>query len=256
MGRTAPTINAPNPAVRFFEWSGSEGCIKYFDKSKGEKGENILIRISDKTPFRFIVLDRLSCVGGFNKKRGGIFSNEVRDVRSDRLLVRFFDQKETIAEGLWQNIKDKVTLAQGKFCTSIYIAFKDADGKLKIGNLKVIGCSLTPWFDFEKKHGKEIWEKGVCIKEIAEGKEGGISYKAPVFSITEISKESDDAAGVLQNEVKEYLKTYLANNLAAKAEAAPAASAPAAQREPDELPSSQHPPEPESTPPDSDDVPF
>ena len=34
MSRSNPTDNTPNPAVRWFEWNGEQGGIRYYDKDK------------------------------------------------------------------------------------------------------------------------------------------------------------------------------------------------------------------------------
>ncbi len=71
-----------NPAVKFFQWGGSEGNVKYYDK---EKKENVIIDL----PFKFIKLDTLSTVTGFSDSDGsGYWSNEVRSLKMEPFVVK------------------------------------------------------------------------------------------------------------------------------------------------------------------------
>lgn len=111
-----------NPANRFFEWSGSEGKIKYYDK---EKKENIYIDL----PFVFLVLDVLTTIKGYSDEdESGIWANEIRNLKTEELTVR---TKHGIkAKGLYEEVKN---VLGAKYSQSVYIAYKDG-GELKIGN--------------------------------------------------------------------------------------------------------------------------
>lgn len=208
MSRSNPQTANQNPAEKFFEWKGSEGSIVYYDK---EAKENIKV----PSPFKFLVLDELSTVVGYNKKaKSGVYSNEVRDTRSDILTVKLFNGEE-IAQGLWNDIKEKVNFKKGSFATSCYIAFRE-DGVMKMGNLRISGCALGPWIDFKKKNREGVQTKAVSMVAGPKDTSGDVEFIPPEFSIIEISKEADEQAKVMDRSLQEYLKGYLARGVTAQ----------------------------------------
>src|ERR1700676_4454529 len=186
MSRSNPNADRnPNPAERFFEWKGKAGILKYWDK---EKEENVTVKL----PFTCIVLDQLSTIKGYNKRlKTGIYANEVRDLRSSRLVVKFF-KGEKIAEGFYAEIKDRVTSKSvgGTFVSSVYIAYRDGD-KFKLGNLQLSGCALTPWFQFVKQNRKAINERAVIIAQDGINDQGEIHFYPPIFGLKDVSPETN-----------------------------------------------------------------
>lgn len=204
MSRSNPTGNSRNPSTRWFEWKGSEGRLVWYDKENTK--ENIVV----PDGFRFLVLDQLSCVTGYNKKaKSGIYSNEVRS-NSDIMLVKYFTG-DVIAEGTWNSIKEKVVYAKGKFAKSVYIAFKGAD-QLVIGNIRMAGSALGPWFDFNKKHGKELDNSAVEMRAGPKDTTGDVEFVPPAFAIVPTTHETNEAAIALDRELQEFLKGYLSKS--------------------------------------------
>jgi hypothetical protein len=245
MSRSNPTVNNPNPSERWFEWKGADGKLVHFDK---ESKENVDVKL----PFSFLVLDQLSMVVGYNKKlKTGIHSNEVRDVRVDPLSVKFF-KGETIAEGLWSNIKEKVNYKQGAFAISCYIAFKDGDA-MKIGNIRFSGCALGPWIEFRNDNQEAINKKAIVMQVGKTDDSGAVTFTPPVFDSKDISEESNAKAIELDKKLQGFLEGYLKRTH---------------QQGTDKLPGeedySQERPESEGTPtdrepvtePDEDSIPF
>src|SRR6185503_6830295 len=149
MSRSNPTENMPNPSQRWFEWNGAEGHFRYYDK---EAKQNVDM----PSDFTFIVLDRLASVRGWHEQsESGIVSNEVRDTRSEPLVVRSF-KGGPIATGIYQSIRDRVANAGGRFTITAYCAFRE-DGKIKMGGIQLRGAALRAWSDFEKKNRKAIF---------------------------------------------------------------------------------------------------
>lgn len=240
MSRSAPTKNNPNPSTRFFEWKGSDGTLVWYDK---ENKTNVTV----PNGFRFLVLDQLNTVTGYNKKaKSGIYSNEVRDAAQDVLIVKMFNGEE-VATGFWTSIKDRVTVKQGKFAKSVYIAFKDGD-ELKIGNIRFSGCSLGPWFDFTKKHRKEVDTMAIVIKAGKQDTSGSVDFTPPVFSVVEVNEETNAKAIELDKTLQEFLTGYLgkAKTEQVASEHVPEDTTNYARREPD----------PDLDPVDEDTVPF
>ena len=87
------TNQASNPSEIYIEWKSNDEKFAYYDKVK-EK------RVFIDLPFRFLTLDVLQTVGGFNsKKESGIYANEVHNVAKENLTVKYKKGAEVIADG-------------------------------------------------------------------------------------------------------------------------------------------------------------
>lgn len=204
MSRSNPTDNLVNPAVRWFEWTGEHGQIRYYDK---DAKQNIDVPL----PFSFILLDQLGSVRGWHESsQSGIYSNEVRDTRQDALVVKAF-KYGTIAEGLYREIKDRTNAAGGRFNTNLYIAFKHGDA-FDIGALRLKGAAMSAWIDFAKDHRQAIWKDAVTVTGFTEGKKGRVTFRVPIFGLKPLSDTSNQAAIGLDTHLQIFLKAYLAKN--------------------------------------------
>lgn len=259
MSLSNPTINAPSPCTRFFEWDGEKGEIRYYDKElvvKGreKKGGNVVV----DGKFTFIVLDELSTVRGwFEKDECGIYSNEVRDTRQETMVVKSF-KGTLIASGFYADIKDRVNAQGGNYTTNIYIAFKDGK-ELKLAALQLKGAALNAWVDFRKPHRSDLLKKAVVINGCKEGKKGKIVFQTPIFGLKDISDETITAAIEIDKSLQAYLTGYFANRKTDQVARPPAAHSeepPVEHRDNQE--NQEHPPEEpqDAPPPDDDDVPF
>lgn len=200
MSRSRPTDNTPNPSTRWFEWAGGAGEIKYYDKDKKET-----VTVGDK--FTFILLDQLATVKGWHDPSAkGIFSNEVRDTRSDILVVKTFGGK-TLAEGLYSQIKDRVSASGGHFTTNLYIAYKDG-AELKIGSLQFKGAALSAWMEFSKAFRNDIYKQAININGSTEGKKGSVKFKTPNFDLQDISEDTNKKATELDTQLQAFLEGY------------------------------------------------
>jgi len=204
MSRTNPNqTGLPNPAKRFIEWKGSAGKFQYYDKEN-----KVHVDLPDN--FTFILLDELNCIKGYNENlKTGLYSNEVRNLAQQKLFVKYF-KGDTIAEGFYKEIKDKVTSNSvgGKFSKSVYIAFKDEDGKLQIGNIQFMGSGVDGWFEFTAKHKNDMYAGAVQLIGKRPEKKGATNYFVPSFGLRELSAQADAEAGFLQAELSAYLKDY------------------------------------------------
>lgn len=205
MSRSNPHENgAPNPAVRWFEWNGEHGKVRYYDKDAKENVEVTL-------PFTFILLDQLGSVRGWDdKSQSGIYSNLVKDTRKDVLVVKSF-KGGVIAEGVYKSIKDRVNAAGGRFNTNCYVAFKDG-ADLKIGVLQFKGAALGAWMEFCKQARGDLYKKAVTIHGVVEGKKGRITFYTPNAKLTDIAPQTNEAAIALDSELQEWLTGYLKRN--------------------------------------------
>ena len=202
MSRSNPNEKTPNPATRWFEWKSSEKSFQFYDKEKKEV-------VPVKLPFTFIVLDRTATIKGYNSKlKLGIYSNEVRDTREQPLAVKYHGA-ETIAEGMWSEIKDKVGSKSvgGKFALNIYLAFR-AGKQLFIGCFQATGCALGAWFEFEKANRRTIFEKAVTVKTTRHDSSGDVEYDAPVFTLADVTEETNEQAKELDKDLQAYFAGY------------------------------------------------
>lgn len=193
-----------NPAVRFFDWRGGEGTVSYFDKSLGDKGENVTVKL----PFKFLVLDKVSQVTGGIDRNGsydGFWSNAVRNTKTQPLIVR--SKAGVEIQGLYEHIKGHPGV---KFMQGLYIAFYDESGLLNTGYLKIKGAALTAWIEFCKAH-RNIYEGAFGIEGKNQQKKGSTTYYEPVFKhYPKVSEEADNVAKMLDVQLQEYLTAYFA----------------------------------------------
>lgn len=203
MSRSRPNENAPNPAVRWFDWHGERGVVCYYDKDAKKTVDLPL-------PFTAIVLDQLSAVRGWDDStKSGIFSNAVRDTREELMTVKSF-KGGVIAEGRYKDIKAQVNAAGGHFETQIYIAFKHTNG-LAIGVLSFKGAALSAWMEFARAHRAEVQSGAVKITGTQEGQKGRVIFKTPVFAIAALSDETNAQAVKLDEGLQAWLDGYFAS---------------------------------------------
>lgn len=199
MSISNPTMK--NPATKFIEWNGKEGYL-YFYNRETEKNEKL------DRPLRFIVLDQLATVIGFNESENcGIYSNEIHDLSGEILSVKLF-KSGTLAKGVWENISDKVKASGGKFCRVVYALLKTGDS-FDLVAFKFAKSALGAWFDFANK--VDLSKKGVQVEEaFTTGKKGSIEYKMPVFTALELSDAHLQMAIDADKDLQEYFRTYKA----------------------------------------------
>jgi hypothetical protein len=216
MSRSNPHETLTNPASKFYKWDSDNACFSYFDKTLGEKdaqgkakGQNVLVPL----PFNFLVLDTLACVRGYNEpQEKSYYSNEVRNLTTDIITVKANKQVEKI--GLYAEVK---TLNGAKYCQSVYIGYKNTDGKLEIQNIQLTGAALNSWIEFCKS--AKINEIAVSVKSSVQKKKGRNTYNEPVYTAIKINEKTNQEAIELDKELQIYLTAYLAKNASAPAAA-------------------------------------
>jgi hypothetical protein len=259
-----------NPSTRWFEWSGGEGKINYYDKATKE-------RVEVTMPFTFLLLEELSTITGFNEKsKSRIYANEVKDLSKNPLRV--MEGSSEIARGLYNEIKEKVTSASvgGKYAKSCYIAYKNEKGELVIGNFMFSGSSfgggehvvdakkkfkenVGAWLDFAKAFRADLYKKAVRVtRDDRPCTNGNVTFYAPKFELVDISPETDEKAIELDKQLQEYLSYYFAKGVQPTASApapedeAPAGSGRSSQAPQDAPPINEEP----WKAPEVDDLPF
>ncbi|QRY51809.1 hypothetical protein [Mycolicibacterium septicum] len=194
-----------SPVKKHFRLKAQTGGITYYDRDAQRE-------VAVDTPFRFTVLDVLSTLKGWDdSSQSGVWSNEVRDLRTDVLRVR--SKGGHIAEGLYADIKNSAKDRGAKFANSAYIAFRDGD-ELAIGNIVFVGSSLSAWIEFT--NGRRIdSDPGVSITGFTEQRKGATVYHSPVFERMDVSGDTLAKA----SELDVQLQAYLSESLQARAEA-------------------------------------
>jgi hypothetical protein len=213
MSRSNPTDGVRNPSTRWFEWAGGEdaGFPRWYNK---DTKADVAVAL----PFTFLFLDEVSTIKGYHKRsKSSIYANEIRDTRQEVLVVKSFKGGE-IASGLYQDIKDKVKVAGGGFCWSVYLAYKDEHGQLAIGNFAMRGASLGAWMDFKKdcpskkdESGKSVpafYVDAVQITGYVDDKTGDNDFRRPVFGLKPTSPETNAAAVALDKQLQQFLADY------------------------------------------------
>ena len=201
MSRSNPNVNAPNPAVRWFEWNGEHGVVRYYDK---DAKKNVDVPL----PFSFLLLDEVASVRGWHDaSESGIYSNEVRDTRTDPFVVKSF-KGGTLAEGLYKDIKDRLHTLGAQYVANCYVGFKNGGDGLSIGSLRFKGAALGAWMEFRKACHGSLYNKAVDIDGFSEGKKGRITFRMPTFRPKDVSPETNTIAKELDVELQAWLTSY------------------------------------------------
>ena len=215
MSRSNPNLNAPHPAVRWFEWNGEAGTVRYFDKDAKKY-------VGVPLPFSYLLLDELAGVRGWHDaSKSGIYSNEVRDTTKDVLLVKAF-KGGMLAEGLYRGLKDRINALGGQFVSNCYIASKLNSNELSsIASMRFKGAALGAWMEFRKAHRGALYEKAIQITGYIEGKKGRIVFRAPTFDLKDVSADSNAQALALDRELQVWLDGDLKRKTRDQADASP-----------------------------------
>lgn len=208
-GRRKPDNQAlTNPAKFFIQWKSKEEAFIYYNKEKKED-------VKMPKPFVFIPLSMAYTLKGYNqKKQKSYISNEIENIESDIISIKSYDiSKKATTEwtGTFKDIKD-IMDDNIKYTISLYAAIKTKKGEMTLVNLQLNGAALFHWFEFAKKN--DIWSNAILVEKDTDEKNGAVKYKAPIYEISNLSKEDDIEAGKLQTEIEGYLKEYYAKNRA------------------------------------------
>lgn len=197
----AKAFQAPlsNPSKKFLEWKSNDKCFSFYDK---EKKENVSVPL----PFKFLVLDQLHTVSGWNDATSsGIFSNEVKFISKQVMTVKPFKGNE-IAKGLYADIKEKVKNAGGHYVKSIYIMLEDGT----LANIQLKGSAVQQWGEFTNKSLSRLPEEWVVVDKAIDGKKGAVKYTTPGFTFGgSLSDKEAAQADLVFDELETYLKAYL-----------------------------------------------
>jgi hypothetical protein len=224
MGRMS-TI-AENPAIKTLRWKNRK-----MEAVKDEKGKTVknkdgtpkmkLIRETgwyyydkvDETdkmlplPLSFTWLESATSFTGYNQsKELGVYSNEVLDIKKDKMTVRCGD--ETIASGLYNNIKDVVKGQGGKYCIAVYAYCIDTE---EIVRFLMTGSSGAAWMNFHK-HALSKSKAISCTGSTEKEMKTGASYEEPTFVYIDATDDVNRIADIKYEEVANYFEYINAKN--------------------------------------------
>ena len=189
-----------NPCKYFIDWKN--GSFVYYDK---EAGENVDLGYN----ITFLVLDQLSTVKGWHdESNSGIWSNEVRDTRTETMNVKAFKGGDLVS-GLYSDIKDKVKGLGGRYVRSMYVAMKVDGDTLELANLQLKGAALAEWSAFYNDNRNEIYDAAVEVTGADARKKGATKFNVPIFALKKVSEETNETAKSLDTVLQNYLSGYL-----------------------------------------------
>lgn len=201
MSNRRQAFSAPqsNPATKFIDWKSNDKCFSFYNK---ETSTNESIPL----PFKFLVLDELHAIKGWNDATSsGIFSNEVKFISKEVMTVKPFKGNE-IAKGLYKDIKEKVQSAGGHYVKSIYIMLEDGT----LANLQLKGSAVQKWGEFTQKTRNRLPDEWVQVATALEGKKGAVKFNTPEFTFFKsLSEDEANLADDAFNTLETYLKAYL-----------------------------------------------
>jgi membrane-bound inhibitor of C-type lysozyme len=188
-----------NPATKFIDWKSNDKNFSFYDK---ELKENVAIPL----PFKFLVLDELHTVKGWNDaSSSSIYSNEVKFISKETMTVKAFKGGE-IAKGFYKDIKEKIVASGGHYTKSVYIMLEDGS----LANLQLKGSAVQMYGEFTQKTKSRLADEWVQVATAKEGKKGSVKFNVPEFSFLKSlsaveTEQADEAFNILES----YLKTYL-----------------------------------------------
>ena len=188
-----------NPATKFIEWKSNEKAFEYYDKETQKK-------VAIPLPFKFLVLDELHTVKGWNDATSSsIYSNEVKFISKEIMTVKPFKGNE-IAKGLYKDIKEKIVAAGGHYTKSIYVMLEDGS----LSNLQLKGSSVQAWGEFTQKSRARLPEEWIIVKTAKDGKKGAVKFSMPDFTFERtLSDSENEQADECFDTLEAYLKAYL-----------------------------------------------
>ena len=196
-----------NPAEKFIDWKSNDKAFSYYDK---ESKENVTINL----PFKFLVLDELHTVKGWNDSlKGQIVSNEVKFISKEVLKVKTFHKdangkniKTDMIDGIYSEVKEKIKSSGAHYVKSVYIMLEDGS----IANLQLKGAACQAYGDFTAKTRSRLSDEWVEVANATDGKKGAVKYTTPEFKFAKsISDSESDLADEAFNTLEAYLKAYL-----------------------------------------------
>ncbi|MCF0070248.1 hypothetical protein LZD49_07180 [Dyadobacter sp. CY261] len=188
------STQAVNPVQRYYDWDGQGQTFSHYNSESAEQ-------IPETLPFKFFIISERYCVRGFDENlRQGIFSNVVQYVGREELNVRWKDGN-TIAKGLWRDIKGEVN-ANGGHYTMVIFAMSELQDLICI---RLRGSAIKSWGDTVGKSRVRQNDEWISVASVGTGENERGTYYYPIFSFGgSLAKEDDEIGAQLAAELKNY----------------------------------------------------
>lgn len=196
-----------NPAKLFLEFQGSEGYFKYYDKSTKQN-------VQADNPKFLLITERIT-ITGWNRTNGGLYSNEISDIMSEELDVKYHKaNNKNIVKGLYADIKDKIGAknVNGKYTKVVYCMLY-INKEWKMCCIKMTGKQITSWINVlqqVKDAGLNEFDVMFKIDKIEFDDSGAIKYYFPTFAfdVLDESNAAQKKIMIAADDNFEVLKSY------------------------------------------------
>lgn len=217
MSRSQPEATATNPAKFVLEWAGDRdaGYFRYYDKELKDTECKGRVKVDD---LEFALLDERSAVLGWSQfHKASIYSNEVKYMNEPIVLLTFVDGKsKKLLEGVYKDIKAQAADMGARYHKIVYaMVTSSSDPNLEQGTvirLKLKGAVVKAWGDL---HGKN---SGAIKYTVAEGQNGAVKYRYPVFEPKPLDPEIEEKALDCDRQLQEFFAVREEQNAARKEE--------------------------------------
>ncbi len=155
---------------------------------------------------QFTVVAETITIAGFNQEQNlGIFSNEIKNTKTEKLIVR--TKNGILIEGFYTDIKDKLKLLGGNFANNVYVVLKSGE----TAYIQLSGAPLKVWFELKEKHkGTLLMTNWITIgKDANTGKKGSVTYHTPILTLASpLTAKENEASETAFNDISEYRKSF------------------------------------------------
>lgn len=190
-----------SPLKYYVRYAAEKGQFEYWD---GEKAVYFDV-------LEMVLLDDRKCITGYNEKRKTrITSNRVQSTAKEMLRVRCGE--EILAEGLYNDIKDKIVVSGGKFTNEIFAMVK-IDGEFVPASIQFAGVANGCWIDFLDQSGGKyaLYRSMVRATKGEHTKKGRSEFYTVAFETAQLPADLDVAANEFNDDS---LQPYLNQNKA------------------------------------------
>lgn len=169
MGRTSQSTEnkISSPVKYYLTYKGDKGVFSRWDN---EKKENVIYDELD-----IVLLDTRSSITGWSDEdQSKIYSNLVEYSTKEKFLVKA--GKKTLAEGVYQDIKDQVNKIGGSFTANIF-ALANIDDEFVPVNIQLHSSALSNWSDYVESTGiKNVYNQVIRLCKGEQKKKGKIEW--------------------------------------------------------------------------------
>lgn len=199
MSRTSGNSNGnkiKSPVKYYVRYGAEKGQFEYWD---GEKAVHF-------DELEMVLMDDRKCITGYNeKKKARISSNRVQATSKEPLRIRCGD--EVLLEGMYNDIKEKIAVAGGKFTQELFVLAK-INGEFVPASVSFAGVANGCWIDFLDQSGGKYALYRSMVKAVRgeHQKKGRSEFYSVAFSVESLPMDLDVKANEFNDD---FLQPYL-----------------------------------------------